>query len=685
MFQVCFDLLMSELTRISAAVAKGAEKNQSLEKRPLEDVVNIIQQSSEISKDKRRVIEFDMARIDVPEKKESVGFKTHIPAPPVFSLHESKNLTEKNRRSSNIPMPQAKIEELDVRHLHKLMDIKKGLSKRTSSITPEFDKHIPELRTALQNSRLSLLKSLSTNRHLIERLDAEKDQLSLKIEETSTGITDLRRHTKKLNNKLSDLKQELSSKKKKFEFMEESVMKNVLQKEQLINIQIREMDNSLQKEYNDLSFELKNELVQARSYKDSTLADEIMKLKKKAELLQNQLEETTQRKQKVLATENLDLEKKLDSFLMSKTEDVDKATETFEKTQQSLQSSIDQIERLKCDIANTMEENKDLSNSISSLEHSIVNFDEIKSELERELRKEENSLLDLEFEDKDYNSELQKVKEKRSSLLLKFEIQDQQRRILENSIMDYDTTLRTYVKLPRGVKIINPSEFELNGRSYELSKCFGFNVENRAIFKEFEMLCRNSMSGTEASIVFSGKASFSVYKDFVGMAYTSIVQAPKEEEENVQISLLALKVGENILDPFDNCRLLHTSLIGSVDELKLFQNKVDSLSALDDLLEIVNAKSNNDLTIVILKVLFSSSSSNKRSESNVLFYNALALKCEMQLEMLKALASLNFSSSKLDTLLRFSASYTKVLNVQVLDQVESEQATDFVNSIVTLL
>lgn len=115
--------------------------------------------------------------------------------------------------------------------------------------------------------------------------------------------------------------------------MEDSVMKNVLHKEQLINVQIKDLSNKLTTEYNEIKFQLQDELAKAKSYKDKGAIEEIHSLNSKIEQLQNQLEETKSRKIQTLKSETSELEKQLEKYLLAKIEEADKLTAIYQDKQ----------------------------------------------------------------------------------------------------------------------------------------------------------------------------------------------------------------------------------------------------------------------------------------------------------------------------------------------------------------
>lgn len=211
----------------------------------------------------RQHLGFDMARITLPGAVDNQ--KSNIPAPPKYGDLTYRRIRDKNRKCSNIPAPKsASRSDFDMDHVHKLVDLNKSFSEKVNSEKGSKPRE-SALRATLRNMDKLAKRE---DRHNIDEeeeymLDSQIRETNEKIDEMECLIVELKRNQKKLSNRIVDIDQTVSSQRKAFSMMEESVMKSVSHKEQLINMQIKELSNKLSQEYDELKFQLEDELVRA--------------------------------------------------------------------------------------------------------------------------------------------------------------------------------------------------------------------------------------------------------------------------------------------------------------------------------------------------------------------------------------------------------------------------------------
>lgn len=654
-------------------------------KRVLSDINNVyLNQPLKKKDDRRRSLGFDMARIDLPTDVETHAFESHIPPAPARSLFTSKNMTEKNRRSTHIPAPVNNTRpDLNIQHINKLLGVNQSLTRKPQMDYKTSSK--PSLRTRLSNVEQSFTRDLARQTEINHELDLQVKELETKADELEYELLDLKRSQKKLDHRLSDLRQSFNSQKKKFEFMEDSVMKNVLHKEQLINVQIKDLSNKLTTEYNEVKFQLQDELEKAKAYKDKATLDEIHNLNSKIEQLQNQLEETKSRKQQTLKSETTELEKQLEKYLLTKVEEVDKLTNTFQEKQTEYEEVLGKEIDIKNQIKLKEEESNSLKESINRIESNMTNYSDIRSSLLLDLRAEEDTLADLENKNREWDKNLGQSQKEYDSAFEKVKKFNQQRRIIENSIMDYEGKIRVYAKVSNSMKITKQQEIEYNNQFFKFNKCFASNVPNGEIVEEFEAFINNAISGCNCSVILSGNRSNNLIFESIISTYKSIIQKSekfKEKSWEFEYHLKCVAIGNQNLD-----------LLGSLKPIKL-QNFKDSLSqifsqqmdiedpySLAKIISGLDIPEGTESVAYIINVDAKNCRLQRSYESNIMFLDITNIQYSIQNDLLNAQITQTSECTDLIRILKYSYLQSKCLHISALDIMPDSDLPQFLKTL----
>lgn len=658
-------------------------------KRVLSDINNTYSNPSNKRADnKRHSLDFDMARIDVPSDIETHAFKTHIPPAPAASLFALKNIAEKNRKSSNIPAPANPTKsDLNFQHINKLIGINQNLSKKPQPDVTYGTK--PTLRTRLSNVEQSFTRDITRQSEINHELDAQVKQSASKVDELEYELLDLKRTLKKLNHRLLDLKLTINSQKKKFEFMEDSVMKNVLHKEQLINVQIKDLSNKLTTEYNEIKFQLQDELAKAKSYKDKGVIEEIHSLNSKIEQLQNQLEETKSRKIQTVKSETSELEKQLEKYLLTKVEEADKLTAIYQDKQSQYEKISAKVAEKKNQILLKENENNSVRDSISTLESNMNNFSAMRSSLLSDLHIEECALIDLESKNKEWDESLAKSQMMYEKAYDKIKKHNQQRRIIENSIMDYEGKIRVYAKVPHNISITSEQEIQFENQFFKFNKCFSSDVSNSDIFDEFRALINSSILGSNCSVIFSGNVTNNLIVDSITSSYKSIVEKSekfREKSWEFNYYLKCVAVGHNSSDLLNSSSPLNLRNFDhsdySLSQISSQKMSLDDASSLGKVIKSLLIPEGVEGVAYIITVDAINSRLLKSFESNIMLLDITNIKSSRQYELLHSpIVSGSIISEDLVLLLNYAYLQSKCLHMSVLDAVPETEIGHFLKNL----
>lgn len=655
----------------------------SIRKRPLAEIGNFPKETE--SNRKKASLEFDMARIDKPEYEKPQD-ETHIPLPPrIQSNQQLKNISARDKTVSNIPSPPGKNKaNINIQHINKLIDMKDNFKRRSREPTV-----LPPSGSALR-TRLSNIGSDLKEDHLKEEqiegeLESQMRNLMEKMDSLEHEVVDIKRSLKKIRHRLSEIRLRINSQRKRFEFAEDSVMKNVAHKEKLINVQIKELENQLENQYKEITFQLQDELLAARSYEDHDILEDIEKLGKNYSELEKKMEETKQRKQQRLKKEVMELDDQLEKYLSSKVEHVEKLTQIYQEKQSNLEDINNSLNKLEIEIDQKNEYNNSIVESANAIESDMGSFSEIKHALSSNLEKEEKRLLELEAKSVEWDSKYKDSLIAYADAKKKFDKIDNQRKIIEDSIMNYEKKARVYVKLPEKVVSENGC-FEYGSKIYSANKCFGASSSGYDIIDEYRIMVTSSLMGSNSSVILCGGGK----KEFVSQAITSSFDSILEKEKKYKQNGWHFSYYFRQICVAD----ISTDMLNSLSPINMerFQDDLDqiisqkmTLENSSSLLYVINEspppnEGKCQSVAYIINIEARNDGQRKFHQSNVMFLNVSDSACDYQCELLKNSATQSDSNNEAKVM-SYAVTRSKCLFLAFLDSLPLPEIEKMLNTI----
>lgn len=656
-------------------------KSPSHKRRALLNIINLpVDRKMEKVESGRQHLGFDMARITLPGAVDNQ--KSNIPAPPKYGDLTYRRIRDKNRKCSNIPAPKsASRSDFDMDHVHKLVDLNKSFSEKVNSEKGSKPRE-SALRATLRNMDKLAKRE---DRHNIDEeeeymLDSQIRETNEKIDEMECLIVELKRNQKKLSNRIVDIDQTVSSQRKAFSMMEESVMKSVSHKEQLINMQIKELSNKLSQEYDELKFQLEDELVRAKSYEDSAIREEIKKLEDERNSLILKLEERTDHKRKILEQETKALDVNLDSHLKVKVEEVDALEVQYKAQQNDCDIAAKKLADLKNKAQEIQDDNEKISNSIRSLESNMENFSTVRSNLLSDLYEEETKLRELERVNNSWDARLAQAERAYKERINEIERHEQFRRIVENAIMDHKGKIRTYVKVDKAkVKFETNSEIVFKNKRFQFDKCFPLSCENEVVIREFQTLTNMSISDTNTSVIFTGKRSEDLFYESLLCTCKGLLDKSSQLSDknwDFELYMQYIAFGELPLDLLNTCATTKIDVTdGTLDGVTSQKAAFKSLSDIIKVMEKTELPSHAFLNMCIITVEGKNDKQLKKFTSHVILLDLTRHTFHNQKELLSCPKLGNNENGQLKTI-DYAFWNSKCLLISNLDSGDDSDTMD---------
>lgn len=564
---------------------------------------------------------------------------------------------------SQIPGPKGLETAPYSQRISRLISIHQNLARKAEPAAPGTHASLSSRVSKLEESLAStFLKQVEEDHNLDVQLRQLRDERNNLEEE----IVELKREHKRFGNQIGALRAHIQTLGKKFDFTEEAIMKNVAHKEQLINLQLKELSNQLNDEYNEIQFQLSQELEKAKVYNDEDLLREIATLTSERNGLLAEVESAKAKKTEALDTEAMSIQKELDVFRIEMETQIESINETYKKHQESFDSVSKELEMARALVSSKNDHNDKLKDEIRQMEHDIENFALIASEYDRELLEVSSQLTTIAREEAEWDTKFRHAEAKYKAVALKIDQHNRLRQILENSIMDYESCLRVYVKVPESYKIEGKDTVIINNLQFAYNKVFSRNTPDFELIKEFACLTNSALSLANVSVIFSGANGSSLMKQSVISSYKGLLakmQSSKYKSVwDFKFSLQGIRVGgESIYDLLNSSNTVNISHF-STGLIQILSQKmlIDDTSALGRIIEALPDE--NDV-VVLLSISASDSISLKSFESSIMFLslwnNSLPQQCSIM--------SGTGTSSVLSKIINYAHTQTKCLHLSTLE------------------
>lgn len=623
------------------------------------------------------------------------NYRSHIPPPTSLkSSDETKHESENNRKLSRIPLPQTNKptnknnhnsindnNTLD-RFSRDFASIKRSLDDK-SRIILSRPRHVVENH---DNAYLSSNRPQSSSILPVEierdhKLDQELSELQNKLCDLEQDSVELKRIHKKLQHKLLDVKLEIDKLERKFEFKEESITKNVSNHEKLIDMNLKELSHKYIDEYNEAKFQLENELRISKSYRDESIVKEVTELESKKENLVSQLNSIKKEKHDTLESEKILLQNEISKYLEQKTFEVDELSSIYETKSSELEKLTSKLTDLQNQIKTKNEENEKLESSIREVESSSKNFVSQKSLLQQELEAIYLEIEQVKQEENEWTSKFIKVEKTYNESLNKLSKHNQQKRILENMIMNYEGKLRVYVKVPNSIDIAD-NEFIINHDSFKFNKVFRNEITNESLISEFIALTKSAITGNNVSMILLGNSTttinHSLTTDIILKSYQSFTQTLNDIELkswDFQFNLksLRIKVDGLVYDNLnESTEIIQSNFTNNLSELPAKSIPIIDDNQLSQMVKQIQTVSNLTTdNLYIININAKNTVSLKQYENNLLLVDITSQSISNQCEILSESQQVLEIYSKL---IDYSYCFSKCLHLTSLSKVDDESS-----------
>lgn len=542
-----------------------------------------------------------------------------------------------------------------------------------------------------------LLKSsnIKSQSNYLENL---KNQIAILVENTANLEFETKECNERLRNYhdlISETKSEIYKKKKDYEHMEETIMKNVFNKEKIIDMKIQEKKIRLHHHHNELTFELQEELDNFKSFNDQEIIKKINYLEKKITNLNKELEETREKNDIELKNCSENYDKLLKEHMKTKEKKlniiVDKflaSTNNYDQQKIILDEKNALVNKIKTEI-------QQYELQIQELKNKISNIDLKKNNKMIELKDIDKKLLDFNIILKNSNEEKLNLKKQYEILFSKFEELKSKIRILENSIMSFEANPRVFLRFIKSIKTLNNHELHYNNIFFSFNKIFDENTDKNTITKEFSCFVEEVLINSNISIVFVGvKDSDLVYLSILNSLETLLNKFNKLNF-NFLISNLRLEFKCLAIDQsqcFDlllnDDGIIITELNDNLSEIKAHHVSFDLINdffiiseKIKKVYDYSNKKFDNAIILYIFHVY--TFKKNKEFENTLLFLDATNRNFKIQNETLRNMINRiklkTFSS--LEIILQFVFKFSKLLFLANFDDVKVKENTTLLETL----
>lgn len=550
-------------------------------KRPLHSIDNTVDQDRRERKDGLR---FTLARIDEdePDQKTYLHKGSNIPLPPTHAASSTNSTSstnggtaDSNPSSQAVKLGESTGPNINLKHINNLIGMNQTF-KQSGNGPAKFVSDRGDVSNIVrlheQILDLEIEMSLQRNRELA----AELKLVNTKIDNLEIDISELKRNNKKFVAKLQDIKLNINSYKRKFEYLEEAIMKNVSNKEQLVNISVKESSNRLTAEMEEFKFELKNQLNIAKNFKDEDIIKKIEELTANKNELASKMDKLLQVKAEKIKVETIESDKQLAKFLEQKMDRSEGLSKEYEQKQEELNNLNKSFEELQNNITSLKQENVSIQSQIEILETSGNDFINVKSELLTKIETLELNLSKLSSVDNEFSTKLGQTDEIYDEICQKVAKHENTKLILENSILNYlPQFCRIYVNVPTDVESLDNS-FNVNGHHYKFDKVLKDAVQ-QTILAQLKYFVSTNILNNNLSFVLSGNNDSDLFASIIFNSYKQILATSKMAPENLTLNCKAIEITDG--STYD---VLNSSQIVSNQQIHTPNDIMSQIMLLDD-------------------------------------------------------------------------------------------------------
>lgn len=443
----------------------------------------------------------------IPRKRQNKDGIDHIETSSTFKAPKvSINASNLSSKPANCGIETTN-PYVDVQHINKLLDMKNTLSHK--KLQPmKVIKAIPDDQLD-QDIKLKLQQ----NRKLCEDIR----QLTDKSDNLEVDMAELKRQQKKLYHKLSETKSLIISNDRKFNYLEDSIMSNVSNKEKLVNIKIQDYVEALNAEFDNFKFDLNNELNIAKQFKDDNIENEIKYLHEKRTSLQQKLIIVKQSNNDKLQEAQAKLDEQMSISMGDKIAKCKQLADKYLAKQEAVSRLKLHHDELIVYIQDQNSINSSTNEQISNVKASGDNYDDLKANFLSRINELNSQLFQLKDLEEQETVTYSLQHELNETLTDKIARHNETKTRLENGIMHYRNAW-VYINLPKAIPF-EYNQFKLNNLKYEFDKVV-CKASNSELIKEFLPYCLISLQKSlDMAYIFCGDHCKRLLEDSVYSAY----------------------------------------------------------------------------------------------------------------------------------------------------------------------
>lgn len=533
-----------------------------------------------------------------------------------------------------------------------------------------------------------LEKMVDIQRRKLDELNRRIKEFKEKHEELSRSKISLQRNAIDLKSKIDDAEVNSINVVHKIEVLEKSVEKNIAHEEQMNTVKLKEQQNILIRELDELKGMLNQELQNAQMYKDDQSADEIKKLEEEVNHLSLTLTSLRQGTKERLDKERENLEKELQKVVALEEAKGEELAKKFEEKSNELEGLKSQLDNLESQIAAIQTERAELTKKTEKQLEFQSTYDEKFNSLEQEIKELalQNKAIDAELAD--VTQESTKVSALYDESHNKLDKEKMLRRRIENSIQELNNKLRVYIRVLEtdsseklALEFNKPNEDQkqnltLNDSYFTFDKVFSNELNDQIISDEIVCLTENNLNGANVSIIVAGYEDETLVHELLRTTIHNLKQRedkykPKQWEFNYKIQYLSITT-EGVVD------LVAKTPTSVKIENRTIQTNAKAIESLDNLRDLETPRNASTL----IKITVSGSNPQKSFTASTYLMNLSQIKSsDLILHAVTKVrdnkfSTSEFSESPMHQLIHFLYSNTKSLTLFNLTNDSSQLEED---------
>ncbi|KAI5966465.1 uncharacterized protein KGF55_000774 [Candida pseudojiufengensis] len=530
-----------------------------------------------------------------PNRRSSLGFEC-------VSIPTSSNTFDS--KIPQPPQPQIQTQLSNVSFQSRIMAMQQRLARKPPPANVSFQEpsyQYPNITTELQEAIYNITEEINNKQNQLDHYEEE--------------LQKLRRIYRNHEKKVVDINSEFINFQLQFDYFSEEIIRSVQNEEKMIEIKLKENQIKLDNQLKEFEFEMKNEMEEIKNIDYSLLIEKLDKLKNVEKELNIKIEKQQIANDEEVAIERKRIKDEYDTKISTLQEELKKNNEIISQKQSEFnelnvefQQALNELDIYNAKIESTKQQ-------INTIEQTMTNFKGDKQSIELQLNELDNQLKIKTEQSNLEQPEFNKVQEEYRELISKIQKHDEHRRILENSIMNYESkNIRIYA-------ISNEEEYIDNIVGFD--KVFKEDTPYSSIYDEFSLFITNILNGQNISII----------SQFIPGTYI-IFEAMKNllNHDDIKIDYQCMNETTDLLT---NSLLPTNSIFGSQKMIvnDLFQVK-----------RFIDDNENNGVLIHVLTV--SGLKNGKVFESKLVLMDIKKVDLTSQINILK---NLNVSSSSKNT------------------------------------